>query len=940
MGEVHALRIKSPYKLLHVEDIKIINRPNEHGRLYLKCLIDESINFKYSIEASTKDEITVYEEKESKSNDKEVDINKVNESKSAVLFNGLTKAIKTTNENGNYYVEIEGISKTSELDIKEKSRSFQNINMTYDELISSVLKNYSEKGFIQSVGCSQKINKPIFQYKETDWNFLKRICSELNSEIYCDIISINNLFYFGRSKGKTYEIKDNIQYKACKDLKAFYKAGGYDEGYHDTDYFYYEIDTRERYNLGDNIYFKQKDVYVTEYVACKYQDEIIYKYKLCRKNGVWQTKIYNSLISGASIEGKVLATQGEEVKLHLDIDKDQGESEAAWFKYAPPTGNTMYSMPIVGTSAKLYFSDETCNEPLVSGCVRNNGRSCEKTADTTKRYFGTEHGSEVEMTPSALNIKGGSKSPISISIDDNVGITITSPKKLNLSADSEIIMKTPKNVKINGVSQINAQKTNTESGFSLETDLHFLSEKVTKNGSSSESYADFDDEPQAGQMPEPEPPKKKKGFSWGSLLVAVVAVAAVAVSVATFGVGAVLVGAAVGAAISVLSTAVGDAISGEKSSLGTYIKNALVGAVSGAIFGPFGAFESLGGMMAFGGITGMADSLLNQAIEGEFSLGQTLFDGAIGAATAGLLHGAGKALKSASKYVKNAVNKVLSKNESVLMNIAKKLDDVFAPVKLAQAPDGMTVPVKEESTKIQDAISKIVDDAKGGGKNNFSKSKISKMNSSQDELSTILKNEKITLNEFNSMRMKSASELTDEQRKIMMKIREQVPAPNSDTTLQKVIDGGKIDNYIKDDDPWNTVGGFITKAQDTKELSKLQEVYDGLALGYENTPFNVGVDKDYGVIRFKTDSVDKIDIPYGPTMERVGAKAPAGGFDTSPDPFTGHGFTKDMNDNIIPEYTMQYLKPNEGAELYRVNSETGIEELIAKYVDGKFVKIK
>ena len=125
------------------------------------------------------------------------------------------------------------------------------------------------------------------------------------------------------------------------------------------------------------------------------------------------------------------------MKLKLDIDKDQSESEAAWFKYAPPTGNTMYSMPIVGTSAKLYFSDETCNEPLVSGCVRNNGSSCEKTADTTKRYFGTEHGSEVEMTPSAINIKGGSKSPISISIDDNVGITITSPKKLNLSADSD-----------------------------------------------------------------------------------------------------------------------------------------------------------------------------------------------------------------------------------------------------------------------------------------------------------------------------------------------------------------------------------------------------------------------------------------------------------------------------------------------------------------------
>ena len=223
---------------------------------------------------------------------------------------------------------------------------------------------------------------------------------------------------------------------------------------------------------------------------------------------------------------------------------------------------------------------------------------------------------------------------------------------------------------------------------------------------------------------------------------------------------------------------------------------------------------------------------------------------------------------------------------------------------------------------------------------NFKKSNIRKMNSFQEDIVSILKSEKISLDEFNSMRMKRASELTDEERKIMMKIREQVPKPDSDTILQKVIDGGKIDNYIKDDNPWNTVGGFITRAQDTKELSTLQEVYDGLALGYKDTPFKVGIDTDDGVIRFKVDEVDKIDIPYGPSMESVGAKAPSGGFDTSPDPFTGHGFTKDINGNIIPEYTMDYLEPKEGAELYRVNSETGIEELIAKYIDGKFIKIK
>ncbi|EOO34189.1 hypothetical protein ACFVV6_30375 [Bacillus mycoides] len=148
------------------------------------------------------------------------------------------------------------------------------------------------------------------------------------------------------------------------------------------------------------------------------------------------------------------------------------------------------------------------------------------------------------------------------------------------------------------------------------------------------------------------------------------------------------------------------------------------------------------------------------------------------------------------------------------------------------------------------------------------------------------------------------------------------------------------DAILKEDEPWNTVGGFVTRAQDVKQLSTLKDVYGGLRLDYNGTPFNVGMDKDYGIIRFKTDVAEKLDIPYGPSMEGIGARPPAKGFDNSPDPFTGHGFTKDINGNIIPEYTMPYLEPKEGAELFRVNSITGDEELIAKFINGRFIKIK
>ncbi|KJZ84844.1 hypothetical protein ClosIBUN125C_CONTIG59g03203, partial [Clostridium sp. IBUN125C] len=102
---------------------------------------------------------------------------------------------------------------------------------------------------------------------------------------------------------------------------------------------------------------------------------------MCRERGIWQEKLYNDKIKGISLEGEVLEVSGEKVKLNLDIDETQNKDKAAWFRYAPPTGNLMYSMPIVGTNANLYFSSERSEDPVVIGCIRKNGSSCESFSD-------------------------------------------------------------------------------------------------------------------------------------------------------------------------------------------------------------------------------------------------------------------------------------------------------------------------------------------------------------------------------------------------------------------------------------------------------------------------------------------------------------------------------------------------------------------------------
>ncbi|MBU3185940.1 hypothetical protein [Clostridium estertheticum] len=59
--------------------------------------------------------------------------------------------------------------------------------------------------------------------------------------------------------------------------------------------------------------------------------------------------------------------------------------------------------------------------------------------------------------------------------------------------------------------------------------------------------------------------------------------------------------------------------------------------------GPLGAFKSYKGMMAFGGLTNVVESVIRQTLEGKgINFKTLLLDAGIGALTAGAFHGAGK----------------------------------------------------------------------------------------------------------------------------------------------------------------------------------------------------------------------------------------------------------------------------------------------------------
>ncbi|WP_432776319.1 deaminase domain-containing protein [Brevibacillus gelatini] len=266
-----------------------------------------------------------------------------------------------------------------------------------------------------------------------------------------------------------------------------------------------------------------------------------------------------------------------------------------------------------------------------------------------------------------------------ITLDDHVGITLTSHKKLTLNAKEEISLYTPKRVVIQAQSQILAKKTSAPSGFSLESEYHFLGTAVHVEGRDRTTFPAFDDEPKQGTPPPPEPP-----FDWGKLalcvLGAVAIVGAVALTVATFGAGAVIGAAAVGAALGaiggVVMTASSDLINGEASSPSAYIKSAaqgaVIGAVCGAIFGPVAGIGGgavvpltggqttvgLGSVMFMGGTSGYIDYSLRELWDGRTpDGGQALESFAVGAALGGAFSVGTSWLAKGAERVKEALKR-------------------------------------------------------------------------------------------------------------------------------------------------------------------------------------------------------------------------------------------------------------------------------------------
>lgn len=265
----------SPFELVSLQELTITKQMNEHTYVKFTGIVDEEKKDSY-VRLSSSNTV--------------VEITQVNEEGGSwVLFSGLILNLSVSVNRGVHILEVEGVSHTHELDIRKKSRSFQNHSMTYPQLLDQIAEGYSNIDIMDAATDGAAIGKFTLQYEETDWQFLKRIASRLRTGLMPASVFDSPKFYFGvfdtSSKGKL----QDFNYRVRKRMDKFrYTTQNTSAKVGEDDFIYYEVETGRVLDLGNAIEFKGKLLYVYEAYTEMKKGLLRHRYILSSRHGLRQ----------------------------------------------------------------------------------------------------------------------------------------------------------------------------------------------------------------------------------------------------------------------------------------------------------------------------------------------------------------------------------------------------------------------------------------------------------------------------------------------------------------------------------------------------------------------------------------------------------------------------------------------------------------------------
>lgn len=433
----------TPFEFIQLKHLKITQEINEHSYISLMGMIDKKDKDEYIEGTKLGSQVEVYQQ-----------VNKAQET----LFKGMIQDIQVTNVNDTYYLEIKAVSNSYMMDIREVSRSFQNINDTYTAIFSKIAKEYGGDSMDKATN-QAPTQKYIIQYKETDWQFIKRLASRFNSAIFPDVKSNAPKFYCGVPTIGGGKKLDDFNYSLRKKLKDFaVSSQNTNTEISDLDRTEYIVETTEFLELCEAVSYKDISFYVRA-LTYEVKDSLVTNtYILTTKKGLSVDKLYNDNIRGVSLQAKVLEVKNDCIKVHIfPVDEKQDVGKAYLFKYTTnytAEGNSgWYCMPEVGDTVYIYHPTNKEEEAVSLNSIRTQNQASDKITDPATKYWRTKDGKEIKLSPEEILITAKDEE-IYIQINEKSGIKIYSTKPISISTQASLSISSNKKIKMTAKEQI------------------------------------------------------------------------------------------------------------------------------------------------------------------------------------------------------------------------------------------------------------------------------------------------------------------------------------------------------------------------------------------------------------------------------------------------------------------------------------------------------
>ena len=446
----------SPFDLERILELKIVKKMNDHATLCFCGIVnDKSKNSAVKmVSQSTKVKFSI--------DDK-------------VIFSGILKNLNITSEGSVYYLEASVISNTALLDIYPIQRSFQQHGLTFKDITNQIIKESS--GVMHFFAPEKHVRSIILQYKETNWEFIKRLASHSNSVLTPVVSSDLPEFFFGVDDLGYKEKLETFDYSVGIDMDMYWKLSQSPElGFTMEDAMTYTIKSDKFVlEVGDMVSVNDKALHVLSEELVLKDSVFSCTYTLVSKKAISSPMLFNEKITGLSIAGKVIDVISDTVKVHLHIDGTQNVATAYSFSYATSYSDEnhtgWYVMPEIGDTVLVYFPTEDERNAFANASSRQvsdsslqisqpfqinetsdtgNTPSFNKIDEPQVKYLRTPFGKEIRLEEKEIVITGkDGVTFIRINEDSGIEIVADEGRDIILNSGRHIIMKAVGSISMN-----------------------------------------------------------------------------------------------------------------------------------------------------------------------------------------------------------------------------------------------------------------------------------------------------------------------------------------------------------------------------------------------------------------------------------------------------------------------------------------------------------